>query len=70
MDKKTKIHFIGIAGIGMSSLAEFLCKKYTITGSDLSSNEISTKLKKKGIKVYEHQLAKNITNQKASIPEW
>ena len=30
----------------MSSLAEFLCKNYTITGSDLSNNEISTKLKK------------------------
>ncbi|MFL2686931.1 MAG: Mur ligase domain-containing protein [Thermodesulfobacteriota bacterium] len=57
MDKKTKIHFIGIAGIGMSSLAEFLCKKYTITGSDLSSNEISTKLKKKGVKVYEASIS-------------
>lgn len=67
MHKKTKIHFIGIAGIGMSSLAEFLCKNYTITGSDLSNNEISTKLKKKGIKVYEHQLAENITNQNLVI---
>ena len=67
MHKKTRIHFIGIAGIGMSSLAEFLCKNYTITGSDLSNNEISTKLKKKGIKVYEHQLAENITNQNLVI---
>ena len=43
MNKNNKIHFIGIAGIGMSSLAEFLYKNYTVTGSDLSGNEITTK---------------------------
>ena len=63
MNKNNKIHFIGIAGIGMSSLAEFLYKNYTITGSDLSNNEITTKLKKMGIKIYEDQSAGNITNQ-------
>jgi len=42
MNKNNKIHFIGIAGIGMSSLAEFLHKNYTVTGSDLSGNEITT----------------------------
>lgn len=63
MNKNNKIHFIGIAGIGMSSLAEFLHKNYTVTGSDLSGNEITTKLKKTGIKIYENQSAENITNQ-------
>ena len=48
----------------MSSLAEFLCKNYTITGSDLSKMKYQQKLKKR-IKVYEHQLAENIIKSKS-----
>ena len=33
--KIKKIHFIGIGGIGMSSLAFFLNKKFALTGSDI-----------------------------------
>ena len=47
-EKKKKIHFIGIGGIGMSAIASILSEKgFKISGSDLSQNYITKKLKKK-----------------------
>ncbi len=56
------IHFVGIGGIGTSSLAQILHEKgYTITGSDSTPSTITKALKIKGIKIsYEHN-KKNIT---------
>jgi len=50
------IHFVGIGGIGMSGLAEFLHKEgHYITGSDLKKSENTRRLKKMGIPIcYSH----------------
>lgn len=47
------VHFIGIGGIGVSALARYFLKKgHQITGSDLTSSEITEALKKLGAKVF------------------
>ncbi len=49
---KNKIHFIGIGGIGVSALARyFLAQGAAVSGSDLSSSEITDGLKKLGVKI-------------------
>jgi UDP-N-acetylmuramate--alanine ligase len=46
------IHFIGIGGIGMSGIAEVLHNLgYCVTGSDLSTNQNTSRLEKIGITV-------------------
>jgi UDP-N-acetylmuramate--alanine ligase len=56
-----KIHLVGIGGIGMSGIAEILFKKgYKISGSDKSLNEVTGRLVKLGIKIYEDHSAENI----------
>lgn len=46
-----RVHFVGIGGIGMSSLARwFLAQKWAVFGSDASSSELLGELKKDGIK--------------------
>lgn len=51
--KTTKLHFIGIGGIGMSGIAEVLldlgCQ---VSGSDLNTSSVTENLKKKGAKIY------------------
>ena len=58
----TKIHLIGIGGIGVSALAQYyLTKGHKISGSDLTSSEITDALKKKGAKlILGRHLAKNL----------
>ncbi len=52
LDRAKKLHFVGIGGIGMSSLAQYMLSRgYTITGSDMSLNSSVENLKKLGIKV-------------------
>ena len=47
-----KIHFIGIGGIGMSGIAEILKeKKFQVTGSDISENNNTRRLRNLGIKI-------------------
>jgi UDP-N-acetylmuramate--alanine ligase len=54
------IHFIGVGGIGMSSIAQFLCDRIpTVSGSDRAvdnpeNTPIISALRKRGIKLY-HQ---------------
>lgn len=58
---KIKIHFIGIGGIGVSALAQYyLSRGHKISGSDLVSSEITDFLKKKGVKIFTGNSAKNI----------
>jgi len=58
---KNKIHFVGIGGIGMSGIAEVLFSQgYKIQGSDLSNNNNTKRLKKKGIKVFLGHSPKNL----------
>lgn len=62
LEKYNKIHFIGIGGISMSSLAEILKSKgKTITGSDGVKSAVTDNLEKLGIKVTIGQKAENIT---------
>ena len=56
------IHIIGIAGIGMSGLAEILHSMGCIVqGSDLASNDNTERLQAKGIKVFQGHDASNIS---------
>lgn len=55
------IHFIGIGGIGTSSLAHILNERGdNISGSDLAKSQITKSLKLKGVKVYTGHSPKNI----------
>lgn len=46
--KTTKLHFIGIGGIGMSGIAEVLLDLgYLVSGSDLNSSSVTENLRKK-----------------------
>ena len=50
--KKLKVHFIGIGGIGVSALAKYYLENgHKISGSDLTSSEITETLEKQGAKV-------------------
>jgi UDP-N-acetylmuramate--alanine ligase len=47
-----KVHFIGIGGIGMSALARyFKAQGRAVSGSDRVSSEITTSLRKEGIRI-------------------
>lgn len=51
--KVERIHFIGIGGAGMSGMAEVLFNLgYKVTGSDITENQVTKRLKNLGIKVY------------------
>jgi UDP-N-acetylmuramate--alanine ligase len=61
IDDGAKIHFVGIGGVGMSSLAQYLLSRgYKITGSDVQMNSYIDKLIKKGVKVYIGHSIENI----------
>ncbi len=62
MFKKKHIHFVGIGGIGMSALAEILFQKgFKISGSDITENTLTQRLKKK-IKFFNYHSKKNVIN--------
>ena len=47
--KARRLHFVGIGGSGMSGIAEVLVNLgYPVSGSDLSSNEATRRLKRLG----------------------
>lgn len=59
-----KIHFIGIGGIGISGLAQFMhYKGHEVSGSDISNSAIAKKLSSLGIKVTVPHNASAITSQ-------
>ncbi len=59
-----KIHFIGIGGIGISGLAQFMhFNGHEVTGSDISDTIITKKLRDLGIKVTVPHNADSITDQ-------
>ncbi len=68
MQINSKIHFIGISGIGMSGIAELMLDKgYSIQGSDISVNDNTKRLKKKGIIFFLGHNKKNIKNAHAIV---
>ena len=56
----TRIHFVGIGGVGMSGIAEVLNNLgYKVSGSDVKSSEITRRLQAAGVKVFEGHRAQN-----------
>ncbi|KJJ85806.1 UDP-N-acetylmuramate--L-alanine ligase [Candidatus Omnitrophus magneticus] len=56
-----KIHFIGVAGIGMSALAEMaLLKGLKVSGSDLKLNNLTDKLSRHGASIFKGHNASNV----------
>jgi UDP-N-acetylmuramate--alanine ligase len=61
-EKPPLVHFIGIGGIGMSSLAQwFIAQNWAISGSDLSYTGLSQEMQRMGIRV-------KIGHKKSNIP--
>ena len=61
--EKNKIHFIGIGGIGMSSVARLLnFRGFAVSGSDKKPNLLIKKMQDEGIKCSIGHSAKNITD--------
>ena len=59
--KTEVIHFVGIAGIGMSGLSLIMRGKgFKVQGSDLSSNKNTERLKKEKIKIFIGQVKQNL----------
>ncbi|WP_273334485.1 UDP-N-acetylmuramate--L-alanine ligase [Dictyoglomus turgidum] len=58
-----RIHFIGIAGTGMSALA-YICveRGYEVSGSDIQENISTIRLKSKGVKIYKGHNPENVNN--------
>ena len=63
-----RIHFIGIGGIGISGLAQYMhYKGYRVSGSDISDTLITKKLRSQGIAITIPHSAKAITDQELVI---
>ena len=57
------IHMIGIAGSGMSGIAEVLFNLgYSVTGSDVAESTVTERLEKIGIKIFSEHHADNVGN--------
>ena len=61
-DKKTlNVHFIGVGGVSMSSLARYLLSVgFTVSGSDIAPGEKLEKLAEEGVTIYIGQSAENV----------
>jgi UDP-N-acetylmuramate--alanine ligase len=61
LQKKHKIHFVGIGGIGMSGIAEVMATLgYRVQGSDISDNYNVARLRKHGIQTFIGHQAANL----------
>jgi len=56
-----KVHLIGIGGIGMSGIAEYLVRKgFKVSGSDLNPGSSGRKLEILGVKIFKRHDAENL----------
>jgi len=59
--KKYHIHFVGIGGIGMSGIAELLLNLgYKVSGSDISSSDITRRLERLGGTIFKGHSAEQV----------
>lgn len=57
----TRLHFIGIGGIGMSGIAEVLLDLgYKVSGSDLNTSSVTDNLEKKGAVIFKGHAASQV----------
>ena len=62
-NKKVKVHFVGIGGIGMSGIAELLLNLgYRVSGSDLKESEITKRLATLGGNIAIGHRAENVVS--------
>lgn len=62
IEKISRIHFIGVGGIGMSGLARhFLAEKKKVSGSDGKLSLLTKALVAEGVQIFGEQLAANIS---------
>ncbi len=62
-EKKMHIHFIGIGGSGMSGLASILLDSgYKVSGSDIESSKITSRLADKGAIIFKGHNENNVEN--------
>jgi UDP-N-acetylmuramate--alanine ligase len=62
LQKKHKIHFVGIGGIGMSGIAEVLLNSgYVVSGSDLQESDVTRRLRSLGARVYVGHQEENLS---------
>lgn len=68
MKLSSKIHFVGIGGISMSSLAVITAKMgFDVTGSDRNKSAITERLEKSGIKISYCHSEDNVRNADAVV---
>ena len=68
MKKEEKIHFLGVGGISMSSLAVITKGRgYTVSGSDRVRSVLTEKAEKAGIKVFYSNDKENVENADAVV---
>lgn len=61
LNENTKVHFIGIAGVGMRAIAKVLLQKgYTVSGSDIHKTDVTDRLAQAGIRMCIGQCADNL----------
>ncbi|HEU4345799.1 MAG TPA: UDP-N-acetylmuramate--L-alanine ligase [Candidatus Binatia bacterium] len=68
LQKKHRLHFVGIGGIGMSGIAEVLLNLgYAVTGSDLHESETTARLRALGAQVYVGHQEQNLSGNPSVV---
>jgi len=58
---KKHVHFVGIAGVGMSAIARIMLERgYIVSGSDLRSTELTENLERMGATIYQGHAQENL----------
>ena len=61
MGRVRHVHFVGIGGIGMSSIAEVLLRRrFRVSGSDLKASDVTAHLETLGATIHEGHAAENL----------
>jgi UDP-N-acetylmuramate--alanine ligase len=68
LQKKHKIHFVGIGGIGMSGIAEVLLNSgYVVSGSDLQESDATRRLRSLGARVFVGHQEENLVGNPSVV---
>jgi UDP-N-acetylmuramate--alanine ligase len=63
MGRIKRIHFVGIGGVGMAGIAEVLLSEgYQVSGSDITDNALTKRLRSIGAEIFLGHRAENIKN--------